>query len=110
MVSPGRGNTSVKVVRSTFALPTTAIRGCFIVDRFLIVGDDEEMQADHTTRFTPRVGNYQRYRPSYPPALLGVLERDCGLTPQSVVADVGSGTGLLTKLFLDYGCNVFAVE
>jgi SAM-dependent methyltransferase len=68
------------------------------------------MQTDYTMRFTPRVEAYQRYRPSYPAEVLGVLERQCGLTPKSVIADVGSGTGLLAQLFLNYGCELFGVE
>lgn len=63
-----------------------------------------------TERFSTRVENYVRYRPGYPPAVVEVLRRECGLTPESVVADVGSGTGFLTELFLKYGCRVFGVE
>lgn len=63
-----------------------------------------------TERFSDRVADYVRYRPGYPPELLECLRRNCGLTPQWVVADVGSGTGLLTKLFLENGNRVFAVE
>lgn len=65
---------------------------------------------DPTQRFSNRVQDYVRYRPGYPPALLDLLERYCGLTPQAAVADVGSGTGLLSLLFLGYGCRVFGVE
>ncbi len=61
-------------------------------------------------RFSNRVENYRRYRPGYPSEVLDCLRRQCGLTPQSVVADVGSGTGLLTELFLRNGNPVFAVE
>lgn len=61
-------------------------------------------------RFSDRVENYRRYRPGYPPQVLDCLRQKCGLTPQSVVADVGSGTGLLTELFLRNGNPVFAVE
>lgn len=68
------------------------------------------MQPDHTQRFTPRVENYQRYRPSYPRELLTLLERECGLAPGARIADVGSGTGLLSQVFVDYGCEVFGVE
>jgi SAM-dependent methyltransferase len=68
------------------------------------------MQTDSLTRFTPRVDSYQRYRPSYPREVLTHLERECGLTPEAVIADVGCGTGLLAKLFLDYGCELFGVE
>ncbi len=70
----------------------------------------KDMQTDPTTRFTERVDNYQRFRPSYPPAILAHLERECGLSPQARIADIGCGTGLLARLFLDYGCEVFGVE
>ena len=65
---------------------------------------------DPTQRFTGRVGNYDRYRPSYPRAILNLLETECGLTSASVVADVGSGTGILSELFLQNGNRVFGVE
>jgi SAM-dependent methyltransferase len=61
-------------------------------------------------RFSARVGNYARYRPTYPPALLELLEAEIGLSPAATVADVGSGTGIFTRLLLDYGCTVYAVE
>ena len=63
-----------------------------------------------TTRFSDRVANYVRYRPGYPPEVIGVLRAGTGLAPGQVVADVGSGTGISAKLFLDAGHPVFAVE
>jgi SAM-dependent methyltransferase len=63
-----------------------------------------------TERFSNRVDNYQRYRPGYPPPVLATLEAECGLTPRAVVADVGSGTGILTEQFLKRGNRVYAVE
>ncbi|MCU1310659.1 MAG: Methyltransferase [Candidatus Angelobacter sp.] len=63
-----------------------------------------------TTRFSNRVDNYIRYRPSYPPELLQLLESECGLTPNSVIADIGSGTGILSRILLDHGNTVFGVE
>jgi SAM-dependent methyltransferase len=65
---------------------------------------------DPTQRFSGRVENYARYRPSYPRAVLNLLETRCGLTSTSVVADVGSGTGILSGLFLENGNRVFGVE
>jgi SAM-dependent methyltransferase len=65
---------------------------------------------DPTQRFSGRVGNYSRYRPSYPLAILTLLETECDLTSASVVADVGSGTGILSELFLENGNRVFGVE
>ena len=68
------------------------------------------MTTHPTERFTGHVENYVRYRPGYPPAILGLLRAECGLTPASIIADAGSGTGLLTRLFLDNGNRVFGVE
>jgi SAM-dependent methyltransferase len=65
---------------------------------------------DPTQRFSDRVDDYVRYRPSYPAELIPLLEERAGLTTSSVVADVGSGTGISTALFVEYGCTVFAVE
>ncbi len=66
--------------------------------------------ADAKKRFSNRVADYVRYRPSYPPGLIGLLETKCGLKPHHTIADVGSGTGLLSKLFLDNGHTVHGVE
>ena len=65
---------------------------------------------DPTRRFSKRVENYLRYRPTYPPAILALLEAECGLTPESVIAEPGSGTGLLTQLFLKNGNQVTGIE
>jgi SAM-dependent methyltransferase len=65
---------------------------------------------DPTRRFSSRADDYARYRPSYPAAALDLLTARCGLTTGTVVADVGSGTGILTGLLLERGAEVFAVE
>ncbi len=65
---------------------------------------------DPTQRFTRRVDHYVKYRPSYPRVVLDLLETRCGLASDSVVADVGSGTGLLSELFLNNGNRVLGVE
>jgi SAM-dependent methyltransferase len=69
-----------------------------------------EAMLDSTQRFSSRVENYVKYRPGYPAAILDGLKQKCGLTCASVVADIGSGTGILTELFLRNGNPVFAVE
>lgn len=63
-----------------------------------------------TARFSDRVENYIRYRPGYPPEVLDVLRAECGLQPEHVIADIASGTGALTRLLLENGNPVFAVE
>jgi len=66
--------------------------------------------SDPKQRFSNRVEDYVRYRPSYPPEILDPLRAECGFTTGSVVADLGSGTGFLTKLFLENGNRVYGVE
>src|SRR5258708_10384954 len=63
-----------------------------------------------TRRFSSRVGNYVRYRPGYPPAVLDLLRKQCGLTSSTVIADVASGTGIFTRILLESGNRVFGVE
>lgn len=63
-----------------------------------------------TLRFSSRVGNYIKYRPGYPSAVINTLAGECGLTEKSIVADIGSGTGILSELFLKHGNPVFGVE
>ncbi|OLC93473.1 MAG: methyltransferase [Acidobacteria bacterium 13_1_40CM_4_58_4] len=65
---------------------------------------------DPTQRFSSRVENYVRYRPGYPPEVLELLKRECGLKPDSVIADIASGTGILTRMLLENGNRVFGVE
>jgi hypothetical protein len=43
-------------------------------------------------RFTDRVADYVRARPSYPPQVITCLVEDCGLTPAWRIADTGAGT------------------
>ena len=63
-----------------------------------------------TERFSDRVADYVRYRPDYPPALLSWLQDELGVTNEWHVADIGAGTGISSKLFLDAGYRVTAVE
>jgi len=63
-----------------------------------------------TERFSDRVAEYVRYRPDYPAAMLAWLQDTFGVTPDWLVADIGAGTGISSKLFLDGGYRVIAVE
>jgi SAM-dependent methyltransferase len=66
--------------------------------------------SDSTSRFTDRVENYVRFRPGYPPDALQALKTECGLTSGHAIADIASGTGLWTRMLLENGNPVFAVE
>ena len=63
-----------------------------------------------TTRFSDRVADYVRYRPGYPKGLVDTLSAEFNIGTSSVVADVGSGTGISSDLFLQLGCETYAVE
>lgn len=65
---------------------------------------------DVTQRFSSRVDDYVKYRPSYPAALVDDLFSAGILRPGATIADIGSGTGLLAKVFLDRALSVLAVE
>src|SRR5258708_32204211 len=66
--------------------------------------------ADAKQRFSNRAADYVRYRPGYPAAVLASLRAECGLRPGHVIADIGSGTGILSELFLKNGNRVYGVE
>lgn len=64
----------------------------------------------NTERFSNRVADYEKYRPHYPVAIIPYLSATAGLTHESVIADIGSGTGLSAQPFLDNGNTVYAIE
>lgn len=66
--------------------------------------------ANSTQRFSDRVENYIRWRPGYPEELLMILAEEAGLTRPSILADIGSGTGISTEVFLKAGHTTFGVE
>ena len=65
---------------------------------------------DSKQRFSSRVADYVRYRPGYPHEALTLLKNECGLSSGHVIADVGSGTGFLSELFLKNGNRVDGIE
>lgn len=73
-------------------------------------GDIVMTFADAKQRFSSRVADYVRYRPGYREALIDLLRAECGLQPEHRIADIGSGTGFLSKLFLRNGNFVWGVE
>src|SRR5687767_7991171 len=65
---------------------------------------------DAATRFSNRVDDYIKYRPGYPGALIYIMSSETGTSSGDVIADVGSGTGILSELCLKRGNPVFGVE
>jgi SAM-dependent methyltransferase len=68
------------------------------------------MKLKPTERFSNRVENYIKYRPHYPQEILDYLIEQNVLNKNSVIADIGSGTGILSEFFLKKGNTVYGVE
>jgi SAM-dependent methyltransferase len=71
---------------------------------------EKKYLVDPKKRFSSRVENYIKYRPSYPLEILNFLKEKNIIAKDTVIADVGSGTGILTKIFLDNGNRVYGIE
>ena len=65
---------------------------------------------DSKERFSAKVADYVKYRPTYPETALAHLCGKTGVKESSEIADIGSGTGKFTKLLLDKNLQVFGVE
>src|SRR5688572_16395922 len=65
---------------------------------------------DSIDRFSNRIDNYIKYRPDYRREIIGFLCENAGLTSGSIVADVGCGPGISSRMFLEKGCTVIGVE
>ena len=66
--------------------------------------------ADHTKRFDGKGEVYAKGRPRYANGLFTYMRDTLHITAGSVLADIGSGTGIFTQQLLNFGCKVFAVE
>lgn len=70
----------------------------------------QRIKRDPTERFSNRVENYIKYRPGYPTELFDFIYGEFGLKKTSTIADIGSGTGISAKPFLERGNTVVGVE
>jgi SAM-dependent methyltransferase len=61
-------------------------------------------------RFSDRVEDYVRYRPSYPPAAIDAIFAGLGDPRDLRVVDVGAGTGISSRLLAERGARVVALE
>ncbi|MFW9877077.1 MAG: class I SAM-dependent methyltransferase [Candidatus Thorarchaeota archaeon] len=71
---------------------------------------DKKFDIDPKIRFSSRVKRYIKYRPGYPQEVIEFLREKNILSSDSVIADIGSGTGILSELFLKEGNLVYGVE
>ena len=71
---------------------------------------EKKYLVDPKKRFSSRVENYIKYRPNYPLKIINFLKEKNTLAEDTVIADIGSGTGILTRIFLDNGNQVYGIE
>ena len=65
---------------------------------------------DYTQNFSGPANDYAIGRPAYSNKLIESLYSQYGFTEESVIADIGSGTGKLAKQLLDKGSFVYCIE
>jgi SAM-dependent methyltransferase len=70
----------------------------------------ELSQQNPLGRFSRLAETYAKHRPSYPAAVIDFIIEKCALGPRSVLADIGSGTGISSRLFGARGIPVVGVE
>lgn len=70
----------------------------------------ENLAVKTTGKFTDKADIYAKYRPSYPEEYIDYLVSQNELNKERIVADIGSGTGILSRQLLDRGLRVFGVE
>jgi SAM-dependent methyltransferase len=61
-------------------------------------------------RFSDRVENYIKFRPDYPAEIIAFLKQVNILSPQTIAADIGSGTGISAQPLLNNGNTVYGIE
>jgi SAM-dependent methyltransferase len=61
-------------------------------------------------RFTGKADIYKKFRSSYPKELIDYLYSEIGFCKDSIIADIGSGTGIFSRLLLEKGSHVYCVE
>ena len=61
-------------------------------------------------RFTDKADIYKKFRPAYPKALIDYLYSRIGFDQNSQIADMGSGTGIFSRLLLERGSRVYCIE
>jgi len=68
------------------------------------------MELKNEDRFTRKADIYKKFRPTYPKEIIDYLYTQVGFNQESTIADIGSGTGIFSRLLLERGSFVYCVE
>jgi len=68
------------------------------------------MKIDTFSRFSSKAEKYALYRPDYAPEAIQTIFEQTQLTSESVIADIGAGTGIVSRHFVEHRIPVYAVE
>lgn len=63
-----------------------------------------------TERFSDRVDDYVRFRPSYPSQVIDLISEVASVDKSTKVADIGCGTGIFTALLTRLNCQIVGIE
>ena len=61
-------------------------------------------------QYSEKADIYDRSRPRYPKAFFDYLFSDVEISEKSIIADIGAGTGILSKGLLERGSTVYCIE
>jgi len=70
----------------------------------------DEGRTDPRGRFSGAAKGYARYRPGYPDALVHQVLAEAGAKSGDPVADLGCGTGILTRMLAARGLDVVGID
>jgi SAM-dependent methyltransferase len=62
------------------------------------------------SRFSDRVADYVKYRPTYPRAAAEAIIAGLGESATLTIADIGAGTGIFSRVLASTGARVIAIE
>src|SRR5579859_11552 len=71
---------------------------------------DPTLIAENVEQFNGFADDYDRYRPAVPPVIADILTQLARIARPKLVVDIGSGTGLSTRIWANRADEVVGIE